>query len=109
MEPDEADALVHLANGFHLERWREKPGIREIATFEPRSEAEIEEFERLRSEVIAELRDIGVDDRIVDVDENLFAAAIDTRIPKATQDKMGRMLDLGLPTAVFVGPTSNVE
>jgi hypothetical protein len=109
MEPDEADALVHLANGFHLERWREKPGIREIATFEPRSPAEIEEFERLRSEVIADLREIGVEDRIVDVDENLFAAAIDTRIPKATQDKMGRMLDLGLPTAVFVGPTSNVE
>jgi hypothetical protein len=109
MDPEQVDALVHLANGFHLERWREKPGMVEVATFEPRSPAEIDEFERLRAEVIEELDAIGVDDRIVDVDENLFAAAIDTRIPKATQDKMGRMLDLGLPTAVFVGPTSNVE
>ena len=109
MEPEEADALVHLANGFHLGRWREKPGIVEVATFEPRSPAEIDEFERLRAEVIEELEAIGVGERIVDVDENLFAAAIDTRIPKATQDKMGRMLDLGLPTAVFVGPTANVE
>ena len=109
LDPDDADALVHLANGFHLERWRAKPGMVEVATFEPRSPEEIEEFERLRAEVIAELEESGVEDRIVDVDENLFAAAIDRRIPKATQDKMGRMLDLGLPTAVFVGPTRNVE
>jgi hypothetical protein len=35
--------------------------------------------------------------------------AIDSRVPKAAQDAMTRMLDLGLPTAVFVGPVSAVE
>lgn len=107
--PEEATALVHLATGFHVERWRAKPGMVEVASVDPRSAAERVEYERLRASVLDELRRVGLDERLVDVDENLFAVAIDSRVPKAAQDAMTRMLDLGLPTAVFVGPVTAVE
>ena len=107
--PEEATALVHLATGFHVERWRAKPGMVEVASVDPRSPEERVEYERLRVSVLDELRRVGLDERLVDVDENLFAVAIDSRVPKAAQDAMTRMLDLGLPTAVLVGPVTAVE
>ncbi len=101
---DEADAVVHLATGLHVERWRAKEGVVEVAYHDPRSPAERREYDQLRARVLADLRELGLTDRLVDVDENLFAAAIDTRVPRATQDRMSRMLDLGSPAAVFLGP-----
>lgn len=107
--PEEATAVVHLATGFHVERWRAKPEVQEVAFVDPRTPSEREEYARLRALVIDELRRVGLEERLVDVDENLFAAAIDSRVPPAAQDAMTRMLDLGLPTAVFVGPTSQLD
>jgi hypothetical protein len=34
-EPEEATALVHLATGFHVDRWRAKPGMVEVAWVDP--------------------------------------------------------------------------
>jgi hypothetical protein len=107
--PADATAVVHLATGFHVERWRAKEGVEEIAYVEPRSPAEQREYERIRASVIDDLRAAGVEDRLVDVDENLFAVAIDGRVPPSAQDGMTRMLDLGLPTAIFVGPVSAMD
>lgn len=107
--PEEATAVVHLATGFHVERWRAKPGVVEIATVDPRDDAERVEYAELRAGVIAELTRVGLEERLVDVDENLFAVAIDSRVPEASQDAMARMLDLGLPTSVFLAPVSQMD
>jgi hypothetical protein len=43
------------------------------------------------------------------VDDNLFGAAIDERVPAETQRQMGRMLDIGAPLSVFVVPLDAAE
>jgi len=59
--------------------------------------------------VIATLRQLGLDDLVHEVDDNLFGAAIDERVPVATQRQMGRMLELGGPLAIFVLPPDAVD
>ena len=103
---DEATSFVVMANGPELERLRSRPEAVEIASFEPRTPAEQDRFARLRAEVLDELAAAGLDDVAALVDTNLFAAAIDGRVPEATQEKLTVMHDLGLPTGVFVGPQS---
>jgi hypothetical protein len=103
---DEATSFVVMANGPDLERLRSLPEAVEIASFEPRTPAEQDRFARLRAEVRNELAAAGLDDVAALVDTNLFAAAIDGRVPEATQEKLTVMHDLGLPTGVFVGPQS---
>ena len=104
--PEDATAVVHLATGFHVGLWRARPDVAEIAYVDPRTPAQQAEYVELRALVRSELRRVGLDERLVDVDENLFAVAIDSRVPEAAQEAMTRMLDLGLPTAVFVGRVS---
>jgi hypothetical protein len=102
IDPATATARVQLATGVHVERWRQVDGAVEVATADPRGPAEAAEQERLRSEVIATLRDLGLDDLVPKVDDNLFGAAIDERVPEPIQLKMGRMLELGAPLSIFV-------
>ena len=107
--PAEATSYVHLANGAEVDVWRAKPGMVELAYLDPRTPAEKARYEELREIVIDDLKANGIDDRVSDVDRNLFAAAIDERISKVAQDGMTEMGDLGLPTAVFVGPPSVLD
>jgi hypothetical protein len=105
----EATARVHLATGAFVERWRQVPGAVQIASFDPRDADARAEQERLRAEVTATLLDLGLDELVPKLDLNLFGAAIDERVPDATQEQMGRMLALGGPLAVFVVPVDTPE
>lgn len=108
--PEDATAVIHLANGeANLARWRAKPGVDEVATVDPRTPSQQEEYRRLRAEVIDDLEGSGLGELVADVDFNLFAVAIDARVSLASQDAMTRMLDLGLPTSVFVGPVDQMD
>lgn len=102
--PHDATALVQLVTGANVARWRAKPAVQEIAFHDPRTADEVGESERLRLEVIDELQDAGLGQLVVDVDRNLFLPYIDQRVPPSTREKVIRMLDLGAPTAIFVGP-----
>jgi hypothetical protein len=104
IEPVDATAIVHLATGVNIEKGRAEPGYREVAFVDARTTGERAEYRRLRSRVIDELRRAGRSELVPLVDENVFAAAIDTRVPRHTRELVSRMLDLGLPAAVFVGP-----
>jgi hypothetical protein len=104
MEPAEATAEVHLSIGRDIRTQRGKAGVQQVAYFEPRSPGRRAEYERLRARVIDELEGAGLSELVPRVDDNLFVATIDTRVPKPTRARMVRMFDLGLPTAVFVGP-----
>ncbi len=57
----------------------------------------------------ATLRELGLDELVPELEDNLFGAAIDERVPDATQEQMGRMLEIGGPLAVFVVPVDTPE
>lgn len=104
LNPEDADAEVHLATGKNVAVWQARSDFVQVAYVEPRTAEERVEYDRLRREAIEGLRAAGLDDEVHNVDDNLFAVAIDTRVPARVQRLMARMIDLGLPTAVFVGP-----
>ena len=108
IETPDATAVIHLATGFHIDEWRKIPGAVEVAFVDPRSPEQQAEFARLRSEVIPMLHAAGLDDIVPHVDDNLFGAAIDDRLTspenQPIQSRLQAMLDLGLPTAIFLAP-----
>ena len=104
IDPEDATARVHLVIGPRIEIWRARPDVEQVAYVEPRSRAERAEYNRIRAEVINELRELGLVELVSDIDSNLIGAANDTRISNRTRDMVVRMLNLGQPTAVFVGP-----
>ena len=104
IEPENVTAVVHLANGQALERWRQVPEAVEVAYVEPRNAAERAEFAELRSAVIDDLRADGLDDLVELVDGNLFGVSVDDRISDRAERWTARMLQLGKPTAVFITP-----
>jgi hypothetical protein len=106
--PDDATALVVLATGHNIDRWRERPEAVEVAYVEPRDARERAEFTRLRTIVIDDLRADGLDDIVPLVDDNLFGASIDERVSDRAQRLMTRMLELGERTAVFVAPPDTI-
>jgi hypothetical protein len=104
VEPEDATAMVHLATGSFIERWRDREGVVEVAHVDPRTPDEQAEFARLRDQVLADLAAAGLDDLVPVVDGNLFGASLDPRLDDETHQRMGRMLDLGIPISVFVAP-----
>ncbi len=80
-----------------------------MARSDTRSPAERAEVERLQSSLEAELRAAGLDDLARDVDRLLFAVALDPRLPPAAHAQALRLLELGLPIAVFLGPPGSVS
>jgi hypothetical protein len=106
MEPEDATVEVHVATGRDIERWQNNYRYEEVAHVDPRNEREREEFERLRVQVMRELRAAGLGELVGQVDENLFTLGIDPRVPDAIKEQVAHMLDIGMPTAVFIGPPS---
>ena len=104
IEPADATAEVHLVIGQGIDTWAERPGVERVAYVEPRTRKERAEYERLRTRVIADLEEAGLTEAIPDVDSNLLGAARQAASLPATERRIVRMLELGLPTAVFVGP-----
>jgi hypothetical protein len=107
VRPEQATAEVHLAVGGGADAWRNRSDVTEVATFDPRSSAERAEYDRLRSELVERLRAADLAELVPGVDDNLFGTSTDPRIPRPAHRLMVRMLDLGLPTAVFVAPPSS--
>ena len=107
--PGEATARVHLVTGSLVERWDEVPGAVRIAFVDTRDDAARREQDALRAEVTSTLRSLGLEELIEQLDTNLFGTAIDQRIPEATQQQLGRVLDLGGPLAVYVIPVDTPE
>ena len=107
--PDAVSAEVVLATGSWIERWRERAGVVEVAWFEPRSEAEIAEFDRLYATAESRFRDAGLADLATMMGENLFGASVDPRTPADLVPMLGRLLYLGQPTAVFLAPAGTFD
>jgi hypothetical protein len=104
-DAEDADAVVHLAVGRRdIETWRAKPDTVEVASYEPRSARERAEYRRLRRRVIRKLNEAGLPELAAIVDDNLFMAAFQPQVPPEIQPPLVRMINLGQPSAIFVGP-----
>jgi hypothetical protein len=104
LDRDEATAEVHISLGADIERWRSVPGAVEVAFADVRTDEERVELERLRGEVQEGLERAGRPELLPGGEGNLFALAVEPGVPDDVQDRVKLMLDLGLPTAVFVAP-----
>jgi hypothetical protein len=102
VEPDEADAEIHVAFGVGaVDVARTHPGAREIAFVDPRSEAEREQYMELRAQVIADLEAAGLDDAIPDVDLNMIALATRADLPRGVARPLFTMGRMPQPMAVL--------
>lgn len=106
---DEATAVVHYAVGPDIDVWAAKPGAVLVREVDPRSPAELAEATRLRAEIDRRLRAGGRGDLVPTLDANLFAATFQPGVPEDAQRLMLRLLDIGLPAAVFVAPARYAE
>ncbi|MDP9331733.1 MAG: hypothetical protein M3Q30_00255 [Actinomycetota bacterium] len=95
---------VHLATGPDIANWRRDSRFTQVVSFDPRSDAERAEFDRLHAEVAGDLRRTGLGDLVAQIDDNLFMLALAPRVPVSTRTLISHMLDLGMPMAVFIGP-----
>lgn len=97
----EATARVQLATGIWVERWRAVPDAVEVTYFDPRSDAEVEEFAHLRAAVAEELQRQGHAGAIQRFDESL-----QTPFPlhPFLALAVGRIAEIGGPVAVFIVP-----
>lgn len=101
-----ATAVVHLSVGADVDVWNAKLDAERIAYADLRGQGGRAEYERLRSEVVAELQRAGLSDLVPNVDQSPMITSFDTRVPKVIRDRLSRMTDLGLPVAVFLAPIS---
>jgi hypothetical protein len=102
--PDEATARIIVASGSWIDRWASQQGAVRVAYDDPRTAAERAEFDQARAAAIDALRASGRDDLIDRVDTDLFGIALNEGVPVEVSLPLGRMIDIGVPTAVFVLP-----
>lgn len=103
-EPQDATVEIHFASGRHIATFAQRPGVVRVATADVRSAAERDESDRLRESLVEELTDLGLDDVADQLDDNLFAASIDSRVKGETRRRVARLEELGEPMAVFIAP-----
>ena len=108
VDVSEATAQIVLVTGRYLSEFRARPDAVEIAYVDPRSDRDVARFDGLRDDVISSLRALGFDDMVPLVDDNLFALAVDARLPAELRREVDEMLAIGTPTAVFVLPQDAV-
>jgi hypothetical protein len=96
-------AIVTVVGGPLIDDFRQDPRRQELAYFEPRNRAQKARFDELMAEVEDEVAAAGMDDEI-NLDNSLFTAGQTPGLPPVTSHKIGEMIGLGLPLAVFVEP-----
>jgi hypothetical protein len=114
IDVEDATAVVQFVTGAYLPQWRAEASAVEVATFEPRTPAEIKEYGELRHELLVGLEELGLDNELYDnlvasVDFNLFGVQLDPAVPPSLQKLVNRMLELGQKTAVFIVPVEFYE
>ena len=105
MDRARATAVLRVVTGPAIEVWKEKTGSRLIARYDPRTSGQRALQERLRREIEAELRTLGLAELIAQLENSFLVSFVfdrDPRIPKDLTAKMSRSLELGAPSAVFL-------
>ena len=105
----QATGVVHLSVGPDIAVWRAKPDAIEVATADLRTADERREFRRLRAATKKELIAAGRADLVPNLDQNIFTATFVAGLPNQTREHLLRMLQIGEPSAIFIGPGSLAE
>lgn len=103
-EPWEATARIVVASGGWIDRWAAQPGATRVAFDDPRTSGERAEFATTRLAAIEGLRAAGQDDLADRIDTDLFDVALNGGASGSINLLLGRMVDIGVPVAVFVLP-----
>ena len=103
----EAAAEVRLATGVYIDTVRALPGAVEVIDYDPRSPADLVEYDQLRAAITDSLTSAGDVDLLDMLDTNLFGLQVNDRVPAYVQQMVDRMLHLGGPTAVFIVPAGS--
>ena len=107
--PEEATAGIHLAVGSDIETWNAEPSYRQIASYDPSGPTGRAEYERLRAEVAVELEAEGRSELTSLFRENPAAFRYEDGLSEELRERVDRMVELGSPVAVFVGPPLPVD
>ena len=98
-------AQIHLATGGYVERWRAVPDAVEVATYDPRTDAQqAPSTPRSGTQFVERLAAEGLDELVPLVDTNLFGISADVRLSAADQADLATLIELGQPMAVFIAP-----
>jgi hypothetical protein len=100
----EASARIVLASGGWIEQWASEPGAVRVAYDDPASDAERAEFAEVRADAIEALVEQGRADLVDRIDTDLFSVALNEGVGGDASLLFGRLLDIGVPVAVFVLP-----
>ena len=101
---EEATAKVVVASGGWIDRWRDVPGAVLVTLDDPRSDQDRADFAAARTDAVEGLRALGRSDLIDQLDSDLFGIALNAGLPREVTIFTGVMIDIGVPTAVFVLP-----
>ena len=99
-----ADVQLHLATGGYIDRWEALPDATAIATYDPRTPAQLAEYDEVRTRLAERLTAAGLDELADQIDVNLFGLAVDTRLSDDDLADLAQLIDIGQPMAVFVAP-----
>jgi hypothetical protein len=108
----DATAVMVLAIGPAVDKWRHHAGARAIARYEPRTARQRAEQERLRAEIKGELDRLGLARIGRLMDANLLLARFQVvgvpRVPASLRAKMNRLFESRQPAAVFLVAPADV-
>ena len=106
----DATAEVHISVGPDIATWEQTPGAEQVVYVDLRTEEQIAEYERARTEAIELLERQGEGELVTMVDtapfQLYFQLYFDGRVSQATLDAVQVLNDIGQPAAVFVGPVT---
>jgi hypothetical protein len=95
--------VIHLAVGADIDIWRRLPGAVEVAYVDLRTPAERAEADRLLHRIEQYFRSPVVADLAEPLERTLYVV-LDPRVPDHIVKDAERLIAIGFPTAVFVGP-----
>jgi hypothetical protein len=110
MPVGDATAEVHISVGPDIPIWEQKPGAEQVAYVDLRTDEQIAEYERARTEAIGLLERQGQDELVTMVDtapfQLYFQLYFDGSVSQETLDAVQVLNDIGQPAAVFIGPVT---
>lgn len=105
-DPADATARIVLVTGeARIGYWAAEPGAVRVAFDDTRTASQKADYARIRAEVIAILHDLGRDDLVPQVDENLYNIALNEKdLAPSLALPISKLFAIGTPLAVFVLP-----
>lgn len=102
----EYDAEVHIVSGGWIDLWRDR-GYVEVLEFDGRTDEERRRFAELEVRVESRLREIGREELIAGVGENIFRTSLEAGLPEDVVADLDEMLHIGEEIAVFIAPAGS--